>query len=628
MIERWRAKRRATHATALVVLTAAAVLVPLVTPAPATTGVTYGAQQTLLYPQPTPAGVALDASGNVVATDDGGNQVLEIGAMATNAVQLPFTGLERPSGVAVDAAGDIFVADTGNNRVLELVFHTAVPQILAFKNLSGPEGVAVDTSGDVYVTDPGNDRVEELSNAGVQTTLAFTGLSSPWGIAVDSQHDVYVSDRSANIVDELPNGGSQVTLGFSGLAHPEGVAVDAAGDVFVADTGNARVLELAHGAGQSVEPFNGLGSPDGVAVRLVSGNDEVVTADHETGQLLELPAGSSAQQALPVLGLDLPSGVAFDRSEDLFATGGGAAGQAVEVLAGWTDPIMPNQPIVPTELSDFGTLDDPTGIAVDTGGDVALVDSGNDTVLELKSGANTPTVLPFTGLGASAQGVALDSAGDVFVTDTSNARVLKLAAGGASPTVLPFGPLVSPTGIAVDNSGDVFVVDSGTGDVHELAAGSSSPTVLAFSGLDDPHGVAVDPLGDVFVADTGNNRVVELPANNAPELVPPLVGLVSPVGVAVGQSTGSIAVSQPGAVIVLPAGAGYAPAAPTFFAAQPWSGSVSLYWTQASGTVTNYRIYEGTSSGHEALVASVAAPTGQYPVYPTYTVTGLSNGVT
>ncbi len=623
-----RNARRAARSVALLVLTAAAVLVPLATPAPATTGVTYGAQQTLLYPQPTPAGLAMDATGDLFVADDTGNQVLELAKSATNAVQLPFTGLKQPGGVAVDAAGDVYVADTGNNRILELRFGSAVPQVLPFTGLLGPEGVAVDSLGDVYVTDSGNDRVEELSSSSVQTTLGFSGLSSPWGIAVDAQRDVYVTDHSANSVLELPVTGPQATLAFSGLDQPEGVAVDSNGNVFVTDSGKERVLELAHGANlQSVETFTGLKAPDGVAVLAASGSDEVVVADHGNDQVLELPPGSSTEQALPLVGLGSPGDVAFDSTEDLFATGGGTTGEALEVDAGWTDPIQPGRPIVPSVLSDFGALDDPTGIAVDSSGDVALVDSGNQTVLELKAGAASPTVLPFSGLGASAQGIAFDPTGDVFVTDTSDGRVLELKSGAGSPTVLPFSGLVSPTGIAVDKNGDVFVVDSGADDVLELASGANFATVLAFSGLDDPHGVALDSLGDVFVADTGNNRIVELPANNAPELVPPLAGLVSPDGVAVGPNTGSIAVSEPGGVVELPAGAGLEPGAPTFFAAQPWNGAVSLYWSQASGTVTTYRIYQSTTAGHEVLVASVASSGQQYPTYPTYTVTGLTNGV-
>jgi DNA-binding beta-propeller fold protein YncE len=59
-------------------------------------------------------------------------------------------------------------------------------------------------------------------------------------------------------------------------------------------------------------------------------------------------------------------------------------------------------------------------------------DQSNSRVLELAAGSDTPTVLPFTGLNHPS-GVAVDTAGNLYVTDGYNNRVLKLAAGSATP---------------------------------------------------------------------------------------------------------------------------------------------------------------------------------------------------
>jgi serine/threonine protein kinase, bacterial len=79
-------------------------------------------------------------------------------------------------------------------------------------------------------------------------------------------------------------------------------------------------------------------------------------------------------------------------------------------------------------------------------------------VLTLGAGSATPTVLPFTGLSYPS-GVAVDSAGDLYVADNDNNRVLKLAAGSATQTVLPFTGLGKPFGVAVDAAGTVYVTD-------------------------------------------------------------------------------------------------------------------------------------------------------------------------
>ncbi|WP_040698596.1 serine/threonine-protein kinase, partial [Nocardia vinacea] len=68
------------------------------------------------------------------------------------------------------------------------------------------------------------------------------------------------------------------------------------------------------------------------------------------------------------------------------------------------------------------------------------------------------TPLPFTDVTLPT-GVAVDTAGNVYVSDTSNDRVMKLAAGASAPAPLPFTGLKDPHGVAVDRAGDVYVAD-------------------------------------------------------------------------------------------------------------------------------------------------------------------------
>jgi serine/threonine protein kinase, bacterial len=79
--------------------------------------------------------------------------------------------------------------------------------------------------------------------------------------------------------------------------------------------------------------------------------------------------------------------------------------------------------------------------------------------------------LPFIGLG-DPEGVAVDSTGDVYVVDfvgggNGNGEVLELPANGSggfgSQQALPFSGLLDPEGIAVDSAGDV---GRGEGVVH------------------------------------------------------------------------------------------------------------------------------------------------------------------
>ncbi len=169
----------------------------------------------------------------------------------------------------------------------------------------------------------------------------------------------------------------------------------------------------------------------------------------------------------------------------------------------------------PQLVLPFTGLDRPQGVAVDAKGNVYVVDSGNNRVLELAAGSNSQTVAPFAGLDRPVA-IAVDDAGDLEVTDPANNRVLELAAGSTSPTVLPFTDLAEPTGVAVNsrdprNDRAVFVTDSGHNRVLELLVHSNGQTELPFSGLEGPSAVAVGSDRVLFVLDRENERVLKLP---------------------------------------------------------------------------------------------------------------------
>jgi DNA-binding beta-propeller fold protein YncE len=156
-------------------------------------------------------GVAVDGAGSVYVVDSAGNRVLTLAAgpgtwkrmvgwTQTQAVA-PFVGLDVPAGVAVDAAGNVYVADTGNNRVVALAVGSSAPSVLAFAGLDVPAGVAVDAAGNVYVADTGNNRVVALAvGSSAPSVLAFAGLDVPAGAAGDAAGNVYVADTGNNRV--------------------------------------------------------------------------------------------------------------------------------------------------------------------------------------------------------------------------------------------------------------------------------------------------------------------------------------------------------------------------------------------------------------------------------------------
>ncbi|HEY3115665.1 MAG TPA: NHL repeat-containing protein [Chloroflexota bacterium] len=197
----------------------------------------------------------------------------------------------------------------------------------------------------------------------------------------------------------------------------------------------------------------------------------------------------------------------------------------------------------------------PSGISADSAGNLYVSDTSNNRVLFYPASSNTATrvygqpdststAANYGGISASSlslpSGVALDSAGNLYVADSGNNRVLVYATGstianrvygqpdfasheanngGLSATSLAF-----PSGLAVDSSRNVFVADTDNNRVLLFPRdGTTSTRVYGqsdFSGngvnaggvsetsLSHPSGLAVDASGNLYVADSLNRRVL------------------------------------------------------------------------------------------------------------------------
>jgi trimeric autotransporter adhesin len=197
----------------------------------------------------------------------------------------------------------------------------------------------------------------------------------------------------------------------------------------------------------------------------------------------------------------------------------------------------------------------PTGVAVDPQGNVFIADNGNNFVLKVDTNGIITIVAgkggwwsnlgdggPATNAGlALPTGVALDSSGDLFIADQANNRVREVLTNGIIVTVAgttPYenpgsysgdgGPATNatlnrPTAVALDNAGNLFIADylnsrvrkvDTNGIITTFAGGGTNVPIIGCAAtnasLNYCSGVAADTSGNIFIADSGSNLVLKM----------------------------------------------------------------------------------------------------------------------
>jgi DNA-binding beta-propeller fold protein YncE len=166
-----------------------------------------------------PAGIAVDGTGNVLVADTNNGRIEKFSARGTFLGILGTKGtgqgqLRSPNGIAVDRMGNIYVADALNHRVQKLASDGTF--IAEWKGpepgFYGPRRVAIGPDDSIYVVDQGHDRIAKFSADGeVLATWGRKGngdgeFNDPTSIAVDpSTNKVYVADpinKRIQIFDE------------------------------------------------------------------------------------------------------------------------------------------------------------------------------------------------------------------------------------------------------------------------------------------------------------------------------------------------------------------------------------------------------------------------------------------
>jgi hypothetical protein len=563
-----------------------------------------------------PGGVAVDSAGNVYVADwynctirkvTPGGVVTTLAGLAGSSGSADGTGgaarFNTPTGVAVDSAGNVYVADSSNNTIRKVTPGGVVTTLAGLAGNSGsadgtgsaarfgrppyggPTGVAVDSAGNVYVADSGNSRIRKVTPGGLVTTLAGWGTGSadgtggaaqfyyPKGVAVDNAGNVYVADTFNNTIRKVTPGGLVTTLA-AGFAWPCGVAVDSAANVYVADTEDYTIGKV---------------TPGGVVTTLAGLAGSPGSADG---------TGSAAR-------FNVPGGVAVDSAGNVYVgewdnntirkvTPGGVV-TTLTGLAGGSGSA--------DGTGGAARFNTPTGVAVDSAGNVYVTDTGNHTIRKVTPARVVTTLAGKAlfdqwgdpiggyadGTGGAArfyrpEGVAADSAGNLYVADSWNHTIRKVTPGGVVTTLAGLAGTSGsadgtgsaarfnwPYGVAVDSAADLFVADCYNHTIRKVTPDGVVTTLAGLAGSPGsadgtgsaarftlPQGVAVDSAGNVYVADSGNNTIRKVTPGG---MVTTLAGLTGNWGTADGTASAArfngpsgVAVDSAGNVYVTDSG--------------------------------------------------------------------------
>ncbi|MFI5371465.1 MAG: T9SS type A sorting domain-containing protein [Candidatus Eisenbacteria bacterium] len=460
---------------------------------------------------------------------------------------------DQPEAVAIDGNGDVYVADMNNNRVQKFgAFGNALGLLGGTQGFSSPQGIAVDrNNNDVFVLDTGGfGRVFRFDSSGLRLTMWNTGILAT-AVAVDDSDNVYVVSRPDTmfLVQKYSSGGTLLKQWRYGKSNdlttvPNAITVDANFHVFAIDAGGKKVQEFnSVGVGINTIGSPGTGNgqfetPHGVAVDAF-GDLYVTDWSLDRVQLFD-PAGAYLGQwtnftpnppfthtGPGVVGLYQPEGIALSPQGDVYVSEWGA--RRISRFSGSGLPLALVSGIgVKAYVWGSGFVQQPFGMAAVPGGDILVVDTGNNRVDNFFPNGTLSTTWGSAGTGNGQfngpTGIGFTNTSNILVTDTGNNRVEVFSDGVAGTYVTQWGSLGSatgqfnvPFGIAVDGADTVDVVDQGNNRVQQFSGTGVFRTAWGTAGggagqFSAPYGIAIDAGHNVYVADAGNNRIEKFSA--------------------------------------------------------------------------------------------------------------------
>lgn len=492
------------------------------------------------------------------------------GGQATNAK------LFTPAGVAVDNSGNVFIADSDNNRIRQVNLTTGVITTLAGNgvigfggdggqatnaSLNSPLGIMVDEIGNVFVADIFNNRIRRIdAQTKTITTVAGNGIATfsgdggqatnaslniPIGLVIDGNGNLIIADQTNNRIRRV-DARTKIISTIGGIDPPNGD-----GDLAI----NATIID----------PFSVVVDKDGNLIIADSENHRIRKIDAKTGIITTI-AGTGVEDFSgdngPALNatFSLPTSLALDSRGNLFiADTGNQRIRRIDAVSSIITTVAGNG------IADFSgdgsqatvaSLNRPFGVALDSAGNIYIADTINcrirrvnalNGIITTVAGNGNADLGGDGGLATRAQlffpgGVAIDRNNNILIADgtlgflvnisqgrirqiDANTGIITTIAGSTTPgfggdgALATNGRLNSPLSLTTDSANNIFINDGGNQRIRRVDAITKIITTVAGNGNTDysgdgglatnaslaaPRSVTIDSDGNLIIA-AGNN---------------------------------------------------------------------------------------------------------------------------
>ena len=466
-------------------------------------------------------GITTDLEGNIYISHRSQNRIRKISpdGIITTIAGNGIAGYGGDGGPALEAAlnfpaglvfnnGSLYIADRNNHRIRRIdsngiittVAGTGVPDCCKDDGMATeallhfPSDVDMDSKGNLYISDRSNNRIRKVDSDGIITTIVGLGapgyegdfglakdalLKYPFGICLDRKGNLYIADRGNNRVRRVDHRGIITTIAgdsthsFGGdygpanqssLAYPTDVAVDSTGVIYIADRNNNRIRKIDRLGvittfmGTKQNEFNG----DNEIVAETTLHLPFALALHTQDHLLVVDRNHFRVRRVKLQGNQVET--VAGNGKFLFRGDGGSGRGA--------------------------TLDAPSGIIVDSHGNILFVDRLHQRVRKVDPEGIIQTVIGNGKQGSEGNGgpaskaalhlpevLTIDSEDNIYITQRSGNGWISAEGGAARGIITHFagngmqgntgdgGPAKNASfhtisDINTDRKGNVYITDS------------------------------------------------------------------------------------------------------------------------------------------------------------------------